>query len=139
MRAEAGYLLRCLQSGELLSMPESRPMPVIGTRVHELRIRDRDAIWRIVYRLDPDAVVIAAVFQKKTQATPPGAAPMIFRDAVDEAASRRRDRMRDVSTRRLGRRFALPAPVDQDGVKIHKCETDMKHAGRAVEKVLDTR
>ncbi len=71
-RVEAGYLLRCLQSGELLSMPESRPMPVIGARVHELRIRDRDAIWRIVYRLDPDAVVIATVFQKKTQATPPG-------------------------------------------------------------------
>jgi phage-related protein len=71
-RVEAGYLLRCLQSGELLSMPESRPMPVIGARVHELRIRDRDSIWRIVYRLDPDAVVIATVFQKKTQATPPG-------------------------------------------------------------------
>lgn len=69
-RIEAGYLLRCLQAGELLSLPESRPMPVIGVRVHELRIRDRDAIWRIVYRLDPDAVVIGAVFQKKTQATP---------------------------------------------------------------------
>jgi phage-related protein len=27
-------------------------------------------IWRIVYRLDHDAIVIADVFSKKTQATP---------------------------------------------------------------------
>jgi phage-related protein len=27
-------------------------------------------IWRIVYRLDHDAIVIADVFAKKTQATP---------------------------------------------------------------------
>jgi len=29
-RLQAGYLLRQLQSGEILSMPESRPMPAIG-------------------------------------------------------------------------------------------------------------
>ena len=27
-------------------------------------------MWRIVYRLDPDAVVILEVFSKKTQQTP---------------------------------------------------------------------
>jgi phage-related protein len=26
--------------------------------------------WRIIYRLDPDAVLIGEVFMKKTQATP---------------------------------------------------------------------
>jgi len=31
---------------------------------------DVGAAWRVVYRLDPDAVVIAAVFSKKTAATP---------------------------------------------------------------------
>jgi phage-related protein len=45
-------------------------MPAIGARCHELRIPDAQATWRIVYRLDPDAVVIAEVFSKKTAATP---------------------------------------------------------------------
>jgi phage-related protein len=69
-RLEAGQLLRRLQRGELLGMPHARPMPVIGRRCHELRIQDREQTWRIVYRLDADAVVIAAVFSKKTQKTP---------------------------------------------------------------------
>jgi phage-related protein len=69
-RLEAGYLLRLLQRGEKLSMPHSRPMPSIGPRCHELRITDEDKIWRIVYRLDSDAIVIAEVFKKKTEQTP---------------------------------------------------------------------
>lgn len=69
-RVEAGYLLRLLQRGEKLSMPHSRPMPSIGAHCHELRITDSDKIWRIVYRIDSDAIVIADVFQKKTRATP---------------------------------------------------------------------
>ena len=69
-RVEAGVLLRRLQAGEKLNLPHSRPMPAIGVRCHELRITDTDATWRIVYRLDPDAVVIAEVFGKKTAATP---------------------------------------------------------------------
>jgi len=69
-RIEAGYLLRLLQQGKSLSMPNSRPMLSIAKGVHELRIRDADATWRIVYRLDPDAVVIVEVFSKKTVATP---------------------------------------------------------------------
>jgi len=67
---EAGGLLRRLQRGERLSLPHSRPMPSIGPRCHELRIPDADAAWRLVYRLDPDAIIIAEVFSKKTQATP---------------------------------------------------------------------
>ena len=39
-RLEAGYLLRLLQAGHLLAMPQSRPMPAIGKRCHELRIPD---------------------------------------------------------------------------------------------------
>jgi len=63
-------LLRRLQRGEALSMPHSRPMPTIGPRCHELRIRDSDVTWRIVYRLDSDAVIIGEVFCKKTPSTP---------------------------------------------------------------------
>jgi phage-related protein len=45
-------------------------MPVIGPRCHELRIDDERKTWRIVYRADADAVVIADVFQKMTRTTP---------------------------------------------------------------------
>jgi phage-related protein len=67
---EAGVLLRLLQSGKRLSMPASRPIPSIGPRCHELRIVDETLTWRIVYRLDEDAVVLAEVFAKKTPQTP---------------------------------------------------------------------
>lgn len=69
-RLEAGYLLRRLQRGELLAMPESRPMVGIGARCHELRIGDADVTWRIFYRIDRDAILILDVIQKKTRATP---------------------------------------------------------------------
>ena len=69
-RLEAGYLLRKLQQGETLGMPHSRPMPAIGSRCHELRINDESATWRIIYRLDADAIVILEVFNKKSRATP---------------------------------------------------------------------
>jgi len=58
-------LLRRLQRGEHLSLPASRPMPIIGRRCHELRVVDADQTWRIIYRVDADAVVIAEVFSKK--------------------------------------------------------------------------
>jgi phage-related protein len=51
-------------------MPHSRPMPSIGRRCHELRIPDDKLSWRIVYRIDKDAIVIAEVFSKKTGKTP---------------------------------------------------------------------
>ncbi|MBI5651488.1 MAG: type II toxin-antitoxin system RelE/ParE family toxin [Chloroflexi bacterium] len=69
-RLETGYLLRRLQMGELLGMPQARPMPSIGARCYELRITDKDKPWRIVYRLDADAIVIVDVFQKQTNQTP---------------------------------------------------------------------
>lgn len=69
-RLETGVLLRRLQRGEALGLPHSRPMPSIGGRCHELRIVDEDATWRLIYRTDADAVVVADVFKKKTQATP---------------------------------------------------------------------
>ena len=69
-RLEAGWLLRRLQAGERLGMPHSRPMPSIGPRCHELRIVDADATWRVIYRLDAAAIVIADVFKKTTAQTP---------------------------------------------------------------------
>lgn len=69
-RLEAGVLLRRLQRGETIAMPHSRPMPSIGTRCHELRINDERTAWRIVYRIEPDAILILAVFRKATRAMP---------------------------------------------------------------------
>jgi phage-related protein len=62
-------LLRKLQAGQLLGMPHSRPMPSIGPSCHEIRIPDAGVTWRIIYRVDDDAIVIAEVFPKKQQAT----------------------------------------------------------------------
>ena len=70
-RLHAGVLLRRLQRGETLPLPDARPMPTIGPRCHELRVRDADGIWRIIFRIDADAIVILDVFQKKTAKTPP--------------------------------------------------------------------
>jgi len=69
-RLIAGYLLRQLQEGERLCLPQSRPMPSIGRRCHELRISDEQVTWRLVYRLDEDAILILGVFDKKSRTTP---------------------------------------------------------------------
>jgi len=55
-------------------------MPAIGARCHELRIQDETVTWRIVYRVDADAVIILAVFGKTTRTT---------RDSVIEECRRR--------------------------------------------------
>ncbi len=67
---ESGFRLRRLQQGKMLTLPHSRPMPSIGPRCHELRVRDEDLCWRIIYRIDEEAILVVAVFPKKTETTP---------------------------------------------------------------------
>jgi phage-related protein len=69
-RVEAGYALRQLQQGQSLGLPHSRPMPAMGARCHELRVREKSHNWRIFYRVDSDAIVILDVHDKKTPRTP---------------------------------------------------------------------
>lgn len=71
-RVEAGVLLRRLQRGEMPGMPRSRPMRGMGPRVHELRVDDRETrrSWRILYRIDPEAILVVHWFEKRAQATP---------------------------------------------------------------------
>jgi DNA-binding XRE family transcriptional regulator len=38
-------------------------MPSIGPRCHELRVRQEGRNWRIVYRIDRDAILVADVFR----------------------------------------------------------------------------
>jgi len=47
-------------------------MPRIGRRCHELRVNDEGVAWRVIYRIDADAIVILAVFKKQTKETPNG-------------------------------------------------------------------
>ncbi len=57
-RVEAGFLLRQVQQGVLLTLPHSRPMPEIGNHCHELRVEDQPQTWRIIYRIDRGELVI---------------------------------------------------------------------------------
>jgi phage-related protein len=59
-----------LQWGFTLSMPQSRPMSVIGPKCHELRVQDTAISWRIMYRVSETEIVGMEVFAKKTTTTP---------------------------------------------------------------------
>ena len=69
-RMEAGFLLGILQRGGSLALPHARPMPDIGPRCLELRVKDKSAEWRIFCRTDVDAVLMIHVLAKKTRTTP---------------------------------------------------------------------
>ena len=69
-RQEAGMLLRLLQEGERLGMPQAEALPDVGSRCGALRIRDAEHNWRIMYRIDSDAIVILEVCSKKTRKIP---------------------------------------------------------------------
>lgn len=58
-------------------------MPTIGAGCHELRIKDRNVDWRIVYHLHAEAVVMLDVFNKTTRQTP--------RSVIDACKQRLRD------------------------------------------------
>jgi len=81
-RMEAGELLRALQEGQVLSMPHAEPLPTVGPRCGALRVRDAGQNWRIMYRIDKDAVVILEVYGKKTRKIP------------DEVIDRCKDRLK---------------------------------------------
>ena len=65
-----GDLLSDLQGGAFVPFPLSRPMPSIGPHCHELRVRDTDKTWRIIYIIHPQAIFVIDVFQKSTRETP---------------------------------------------------------------------
>ncbi|MEO8166441.1 MAG: type II toxin-antitoxin system RelE/ParE family toxin [Betaproteobacteria bacterium] len=69
-RREAGMLLRLLQEGERLAMPQAETLPDVGSRCGALRVRDAEHNWRIMYRIDSDAVLILEVYSKKTRKIP---------------------------------------------------------------------
>ena len=63
-------LFLLLTEGDSLPMPKSRPMPIVGAGVHELRIKDRTGQYRIFYYTKlKDKILVFHFFKKKTQAT----------------------------------------------------------------------
>ena len=63
-------LLRLLQEGNVLGMPQAVALPDVGVRCGSLRVRDAEHSWRIVYRIDTDAILILDVYCKKTRKIP---------------------------------------------------------------------
>lgn len=66
-RIKLGFRLRLLQQGMVLGMPHSRPLRVVRKSRYELRIREAGVNWRLVYRIDEDAIVIAGLFRKTSR------------------------------------------------------------------------
>jgi len=67
-RRDAGHELFQVQRG--LDPSDWKPMPVIGSGVREIRIRDSAGAYRVIYIATlTDAVHVLHAFQKKSQKT----------------------------------------------------------------------
>ena len=67
-RREAGYQLDRVQQGH--EPDDWKPMPRIGSGVHEIRIRDAAGTFRVIYVAKfADAIYVLHCFKKKTQKT----------------------------------------------------------------------
>ena len=71
IRREIGEALRDLQKGVSLGLPLSRPLPVVASGVHELRVQGGRTSVRVLYVAKlADRIVVFHGFQKKTQKMP---------------------------------------------------------------------
>ncbi len=71
VRKDLADLVARLEEGHMLSLPISRPMPSIGKGVHELRLKDRSGIYRVIYVLiQKGRVGLLHAFKKTTRETP---------------------------------------------------------------------
>jgi phage-related protein len=98
-RQEAGMLLRLLQNGETVGMPQAEPLPIVGPRCGALRVRDGAHNWRIMHRVDADAILIVDVYPKKTKK---------IRDEVIKRCKDRLAQYDEVAKRSSGKRPAKP-------------------------------
>jgi phage-related protein len=67
-RKEAGFQLSKVQAG--LDPTDWKPFDDVGAGTREIRIKDTDGIYRVMYVAKfPEAIYVLHCFQKKTQAT----------------------------------------------------------------------
>lgn len=87
-------------------MPASRPMASVGAHCHELRVTDAKSNWRLMYRIDSNAVVVLEVFAKKTEATPKAAISVCQRRIREYDRDRKDEdeRAKAAGEQRMGRR-----------------------------------
>ncbi len=68
-RREVGFQIERLQNG--LEPDSWKPMKTIGKGVRELRVRQANGAYRVIYLATlPDGIYVLHAFEKKTQATP---------------------------------------------------------------------
>jgi phage-related protein len=68
-RSEAGQQIYRLQCG--LEPEDWKPLKTVGASVREIRIREENGAYRVVYLATrAEAVYVLHAFQKKSQATP---------------------------------------------------------------------
>jgi len=104
-RKEAGDLLRLLQEGEALGMPQAEALPIVGPPCGALRVRDGEHNWRIMYRVDPDAVLVLEVYAKKTSKIP--------REVIERC--RRRLKAYDDTAKKTAKKAAKQPPKKGKG------------------------
>jgi phage-related protein len=87
-RREAGHQLDQVQQG--LEPDDWKPMNTIGPGVREIRIRDENGAFRVIYVAKfAEAVYVLHCFQKKTQKT--------ARPDLELAAQRYRDLLKELN------------------------------------------
>jgi phage-related protein len=89
VRRELGHQIDLLQQG--LEPDDWKPMSVVGQGVREIRIREEDGAFRVIYvaRFE-DAIYVLHCFQKKTRQTRKAdldIATRHYRDLVRESGS----------------------------------------------------
>ena len=87
-KREAGYQIDQVQNG--LDPDDWKPMNTVGKGVREIRVRDSDGAFRVIYIAKfADAVYVIHCFQKKTQKT--------NKADIDLASKRYRDLLQELS------------------------------------------
>ncbi|WP_082308251.1 type II toxin-antitoxin system RelE/ParE family toxin [Achromobacter sp. DMS1] len=87
-KREAGYQIDQVQNG--LDPDDWKPMNTVGQGVREIRVRDSDGAFRVIYVAKfADAVYVIHCFQKKTQKT--------NKADIDLASKRYRDLLQELS------------------------------------------
>jgi phage-related protein len=88
LRRQAGRQLDLVQRGK--EPVDWKPMTTVGAGVREIRLRDEQGIFRVVYVAKfSESIYVLHCFQKKTQAT--------NKSDIDLAKRRLRDLLREVS------------------------------------------
>ena len=87
-KREAGYQIDQVQNG--LDPDDWKPMKAVGQGVREIRVRDSDGAFRVIYIANfADAVYVIHCFQKKTEKT--------NKMDIDLASRRYRDLLQELS------------------------------------------